>query len=132
MNVPDHPPSALRNFLTATATAGTCIVILMAMAAFGHHDHHPGELVTFILERMRRTDGHVGEHHRRGNDSMSFDRDLAFENIKALLVAAVDVRRWATARRENCLPDGVGTVGIGGRCQEGVYIIDDGDAAAFG
>src|SRR3954467_6584161 len=49
LNVPDHPPSALRNFLTATVIVGTCVVILMAMAAFGPSGFGFGLVIAILL-----------------------------------------------------------------------------------
>jgi hypothetical protein len=52
------PPSALRIFLTATVIAGSCIVILMAMAAFGPSGFGFGVVIAtlvfgFMLRRYR-------------------------------------------------------------------------------
>ena len=48
-DVPGHSPSALRTFLTATVIAGTCLVILMAMAAFGPFGFGFGMVIAILL-----------------------------------------------------------------------------------
>src|SRR5262249_34060150 len=82
----------------------------------------------------RRPDRHVGERARCGDDPFAVDRegDLAFEDVEAFLLPAVDVR-WRTAARWNeRFPQGVLSVRVVARDEEAVHVPDDGDGAAFG
>src|SRR5262249_52125833 len=60
----------------------------------GDRDEHLRRAVALVLEGVRRPDRHVGERPRRGDGSLAVDRgrDLAFEDVEALLLPAVDVR----------------------------------------
>ena len=57
--------------------------------------------LALVLEGVRRADRHVGEHPRRRHDPLAVDRerDLAFEDVEALFLPAVDVRGRSAARR---------------------------------
>ena len=57
--------------------------------------------------------------------------DLAFEDVEALFLPAVDVRGWPAARRHDGFPQGVLAVGVLAGRQEAVHVADDGDGAAF-
>jgi hypothetical protein len=58
--------------------------------------------------------------------------DLAFQDVEALLLPAVDVRGRTAARRDKSLPQGVLAVGVVAGRQEAVHVTDDGDGAPLG
>src|SRR5262249_51818097 len=96
-------------------------------------NEHFSRAAAFVLERVRRADRHVGEHPRRRHDPLAVDRerDLAFEDVKAFLLPAVDVRGRSAAWTHERFKDGVLTVRVLAGRQEAVHITNDSDGAAF-
>ena len=99
----------------------------------GNGDQHLRRLVALILEGVRRSDRHVGEHPRRGDDTLlcNLKGDLAFENVEALFLAAVNMRRMSTTGRHDRFPQGVLAVCVVACGQKALHVTDDSDRAAF-
>lgn len=96
-------------------------------------NQHLGRFATFVLEGMRRPNRHVGEHPGAGHEALlaNRERDLAFEDVEAFLLPAVNVRRWPAARWHEGFPQGVFAVGVVAGRQEAVHVADHGDGAAI-
>src|SRR5262245_34716577 len=73
-----------------------------------------GWYAVLVLERVRRADWHVGERSGAGNEALLANRegDLAFEDVEAFLLPAVDVWRRTAARGHDGFPHGVLTAGV--------------------
>ena len=82
---------------------------------------------------MRRANWHVGEHSRSRHNSFFADleSDLAFQDIEALFLLAVNVRWWPAARRHDGFPHGVLAARVLAGHQESIYVSHDADGAAF-
>src|SRR5262249_24492411 len=80
-----------------------------------------------------RADRHVGEHPRRRHDPLAVDRegDLAFEDVEAFLLPAVDMRWGTAARTHERFNEGILAVGVLAGRQEAVHVADEGDGAAL-
>src|SRR5579885_268580 len=80
----------------------------------GNGNEHPGRLAALVLERMGRADRHVGEHPGAGDEPLvANDKgDLAFEDVEAFLLTAVDVRGWPAAGTNEGFKQGVLATGV--------------------
>src|SRR5581483_884980 len=67
-------------------------------------------------------------------DPLVFDRerDLAFEDVEAFFLPAVDVRWGTAARTHERFNEGIIAVGVLASRQEAIHVAHDGDGAAFG
>src|SRR5262249_52018293 len=105
----------------------------LLQARGGDRDQHLRRVVAFVLEAVGRADRHVGEHARRRDHPLAVDRerDLAFEDVEAFLLPAVDVRWGTAARTHERFKEGILAVGVLAGRQEAVHVADEGDGAAL-
>src|SRR5262249_11398280 len=98
-----------------------------------HRNEHPGRTIRFILERMRCPHWHVGEHPGAGDDTLVADLEgnLSFDDVEALFLSGVKVRRWPAAWRHNGFKLGIFAIGVLAGCHEAVHITNEGNGAAL-
>src|SRR5438046_1566340 len=79
-----------------------------------NRNQHSRRFTALVLEGMGRPDRHVCEHPGTRYQTLlaNRERDLAFEDVEALLLPAVDVWRWTAARKHDRFPQGVLAVGV--------------------
>src|SRR5260370_36359188 len=92
-----------------------------------------GWSAALVLEGVRRSDRHVGEHPGTGHESFVANREgnLAFKDVKTLLLPAVNVRGGtAPWRHHGFQQDGLAVRVLAGR-QKAVQVADDGHGPPF-
>src|SRR5262249_27112718 len=98
-----------------------------------NRNQHLGWSAALVLEGMRRSDRHVGEHPGAGHESLVANREgnLAFKDVKTLLLPAVNMRGWAAPWRNDGFQQGVLAVRVLAGRQKSIHVADDGHGASL-
>src|SRR5262249_6708482 len=96
-------------------------------------NQHPRRLVTFVLERVGRSDPHAGKNSSSCHDPFVTDRkrDLAVEYVESLFFTTVNVRRRTAARLHDRFKHGVFAIRIIARRKKSICVAHYGNRPAL-